>query len=231
MRAVDSAGTTITSYTGTVTLSTSTGRGGWGVGTGVGTLTETGTTNDGAAAYTFAAGDTIGLEVTNSGGSRLGTIILYKNGTPCGIGQASADVAIGGTYAGIGQQGNGGAGDPVIDDFVVTAGTVITADTDLSAITGLSGDCGGNSGITFTPSATQTATGTASFTWSTHGWTSRVPLPQDNVVIANAFVAGRTVTVDMPRLGRDIDFTGVTGSPSISNGSAASMYGSLTLAE
>jgi hypothetical protein len=57
VRAVDSAGTTITSYTGTVTLSTSTGRGGWGVGTGVGTLTETGTTNDGAATYTFAAGD------------------------------------------------------------------------------------------------------------------------------------------------------------------------------
>lgn len=85
-------------------------------------------------------------------------------------------------------------------------------DWDLSAITGGSGDCGGNSGITFTTPATQTATGTASFTWSTHGWTSRVPLPQDDVVINNAFIAGRTVTLDMPRLGKSVTF-GCTGSP------------------
>lgn len=57
VRAVDSAGTTITSYTGTVALTTSTGRGSWSAGSGNGTLTETGTTNDGAATYTFAASD------------------------------------------------------------------------------------------------------------------------------------------------------------------------------
>lgn len=77
------------------------------------------------------------------------------------------------------------------------------------------GDCLGNSGITFTGATTQTATGTASFTWSTHGWTSRVPLPQDTVSIPNAFVAGRTVTCDMPRLGRNVTFS-CTGSPIIS---------------
>lgn len=105
----------------------------------------------------------------------------------------------------------------------ITLGTSFNA----SAITGLSGDCGGNSGITFTTAATQTSTGTASFTWSTHGWTSRVPLPQDNVVINNAFVASQTVTIDMPRLGKDLDFTGATGTPKITNSVTITMYGSL----
>jgi len=89
------------------------------------------------------------------------------------------------------------------------------------------GDIGGNSGITMTTSATQTATGTASFTWSTHGWTSRVPLPQDDVVVNNAFVAGRTITIDMPRIGKNVDFSGMTGTPAISY-SAFTVCGNLT---
>lgn len=101
-------------------------------------------------------------------------------------------------------------------------------DWNLSVITGLSGDCGGNSGITFTTAATQTSTGTASFTWSTHGWTSRVPLPQDDVSVPNSFVAGRTITADMPRLGKNITFT-CTGSPALTVGQASELYGSLTL--
>jgi hypothetical protein len=104
---------------------------------------------------------------------------------------------------------------------------------DLSAITGLSGDCGGNSlkalgTAGFTTAATQTATGTASFTWSTHGWTSRVPLPQDDVVINNAFIAGRTVTLDMPRAGKSIDWTGATGTPAWAVTTATTVYGSIT---
>lgn len=99
---------------------------------------------------------------------------------------------------------------------------------DLSAITGNSGNCGGNTNITFTTPTTQTATGTASFTWSTHGWTSRVPLPQDTALIPNAFVAGRTVTMDMPRYGT-IDFTGCTGTPAITVSIAAEFYGNITL--
>src|SRR3990167_4831005 len=109
------------------------------------------------------------------------------------------------------------------DDFSVRAVW------DLSLATGGSGNCLGNSGITFTTSSTQTATGTASFTWSTHGWTSRVPLPQDDVVISNAFSASQTITADMPRLGRSIDFTGATGTPAWSLSNAVTMYGSLTL--
>jgi len=93
------------------------------------------------------------------------------------------------------------------------------------------GDALGNAGAVTTNatvSATQTATGTASFTWSTHGWTTRVPLPQDDVVINNAFVAGRTATMDMPRAGRDLTFS-CTGNPTWSM-NPAQAYGSLTLA-
>jgi DNA-binding CsgD family transcriptional regulator len=94
------------------------------------------------------------------------------------------------------------------------------------------GDCGGNAGAVTTnatTSATQTATGTASFTWSTHGWTSRAPLPQDDVIISNAFVAGRTVTMDMPRMGRSISCT-CTGSPILNFSVAGSCFGDFKLA-
>lgn len=120
----------------------------------------------------------------------------------------------------------------VIDFMDITGAGAATWTTGASGATAF-GDAGGNSGITFTTPVTQTATGTASFTWSTHGWTTRVPLPQDNVVINNAFVAGRTITTDMPRLGKNIDFTGVTGSPNLnlgSGGGSVSCFGSFTLA-
>ncbi len=123
----------------------------------------------------------------------------------------------------------------------ITAATVVVTNADfqdiigagagnwnLSAITGGSGDCGGNSGITFTTSATQTATGTASFSWSTHGWTTRVPLPQDDVVLSNVFVSSPTVTMDMPRWGRSLTVTG-SGVFSLNAIVSASLYGSLTL--
>lgn len=127
--------------------------------------------------------------------------------------------------------------------FTLTAATVTATRVDmqdivgagaaswnLSAITGLSGDCGGNSGITFTTPATQTANGTTSFSWSTAArWTSRVPLPQDDVVINNAFSASQTVTADMPRLGKSIDWTGATGTPTFTTSTTASIFGSLTL--
>lgn len=102
-----------------------------------------------------------------------------------------------------------------------------SASWNLSGISGGSGDALGNSGITFTTPATQTATGTASFSWSTHGWTSRVPLPQDDVVVSNAFVAGRTITADMPRLGKSLDFSASTGSPIVDLTVSASLFGSI----
>lgn len=69
------------------------------------------------------------------------------------------------------------------------------------------GDCLGNSGITFDASTTQTFNGTnATDLWSTAArWTSRVPLPQDDVVIPAMAGGSQIVSSDMPRLGRNID--------------------------
>jgi hypothetical protein len=81
------------------------------------------------------------------------------------------------------------------------------------------GDCGGNTGITFTTSAAQTSASTD--TWSTAAkWTSRVPLPQDDVTCSH------NTTVDMPRIGRSIT---ITGTPVISLSNGISNYGSFTL--
>lgn len=88
------------------------------------------------------------------------------------------------------------------------------------------GDCQGNSGITFTTPATQTfAGGTKS--WSdVSAWTSRVPLPQDDVVVATTAVG--TLTADMPRLGHSINFTGFTRT--FTRSVATTVYGNFTLA-
>ncbi len=101
-----------------------------------------------------------------------------------------------------------------------------------SAISGGSGDCGGNANITFTAPATQTWSGTGSDSWSTNAWTSRMPLAQDNVVIASAFSpSGRVITVDVPRMGASIDFTGTSGNPALTftGGVTSNIFGSLTL--
>jgi hypothetical protein len=101
------------------------------------------------------------------------------------------------------------------------------ANWDISAITGLSGDAGNNTGITFTPAETQTWSGTSGGSWSTNAWTTRVPLPQDDVVISSAFTASQTITANMARLGNNIDFTGSTGNPIFS--ASGGVYGALTL--
>lgn len=95
------------------------------------------------------------------------------------------------------------------------------------------GDCLGNSGITFDSSSAQTWQGTSSGNWSdVSKWTSRVPLPQDDVVVTGSFSSAQTITQDMPRIGRSIDFTGLTSSgtkPIWSVGVSCSLYGSLTM--
>lgn len=103
------------------------------------------------------------------------------------------------------------------------------ASWDLSAITGGSGDCGGNTNITFTTPATQTWAGTNGGNWSANAWTSRVPLPQDDVVINAAFSAAQTVTADMPRLGKTIDWTGATGAPTFTRSIPTTIFGGLKL--
>lgn len=110
----------------------------------------------------------------------------------------------------------------------------LTASYDCSAITGLCGDAGGNSAdFTFTTAATQTYSGSASFDWDVVGnWTSRIPLPQDDVVINGTFTSGRTIVADMPRLGKNVDISGATWSGTaltFSNSAQNSVYGSFLL--
>ncbi|EKE19168.1 MAG: hypothetical protein ACD_9C00113G0001, partial [uncultured bacterium] len=119
-----------------------------------------------------------------------------------------------------------------------------TANWDLSAISGGSGDAGGNSGITFTTAAVQywKTTMTGSKNWSdVNNWASssggaggsgRVPLPQDDAIFdANSIGAtSTTVVADMPRLGKSIDWTGMTNTPTFSLTSTPNtIYGSLTM--
>lgn len=103
---------------------------------------------------------------------------------------------------------------------------------DLHAITGLSGDCGGNSGITFTTPTTQHWTNASSGNWGlSTNWTSRIPLPQDNVVMDKAFGTSQTITVTMARLGASIDWTGATWTTGLTWAITTTpfLYGSLTL--
>lgn len=97
----------------------------------------------------------------------------------------------------------------------ITAGAVALTNGDFQDIaaagaaapfTGtLLGDCLGNSGIAFPASTTQTWTPTGGGAWSTvASWTSRIPLPQDDVVVSVSSV----MSVDMPRLGRNVTLAG-----------------------
>lgn len=104
----------------------------------------------------------------------------------------------------------------------------ITAAGAAGAWTGTSmGNALGNSNITFDTPATQTHTASAGGNWSdVTKWTSRVPLPQDNVIV-DVNTTG-TITADMPRLGADVTFTGFVGTAAF-NSTANTLYGSLVL--
>lgn len=113
---------------------------------------------------------------------------------------------------------------------------------DLSAISGGSGNCGGNTGITFSTPATyyyhQATAGADNFStvgkWFTQtnagGSAATQILPQDTLNFdANSFdAAGATVTQDMPRIG-SVNWTGATNSPTWTTSTAASVFGSITL--
>lgn len=105
------------------------------------------------------------------------------------------------------------------------------ANWNLSAITGGSGDCLGNTGITFTAPmacAATSTTGVPNATWSTHPWSGRVPLPQDDVVIAN-WSAGQVIAVDVPRIGKNVTVTH-TQNTFYSSSLGASVFGNYSTA-
>ena len=156
-------------------------------------------------AVTLGSTSTLDLNGFTMAGNSATNRLLIKTGT---LGTARPITVSGGTFENA--------------DF---RDVTLNVSTDLSAITGLSGDCGGNTNITFTTAATQTWDGTTG-NWSTSArWTSRVPLPQDDVNVA-ASSAG-TLTADMPRLGKSIDFTG-GGALTLTFGTSNTLYGSMT---
>jgi hypothetical protein len=135
-------------------------------------------------------------------------------------------------------------------------GFVSTNNLDFSAITGGSGDCGGNTisgggALTFTTATDwyfyeTTNNGTANnFDWSENdnwytgsgGTGSQMgatlsPLPQDNLRFDASSILGasRIIIADMARLGKNINFTSVTNSPTWrTNSFNTEIYGSLTL--
>ncbi len=101
-------------------------------------------------------------------------------------------------------------------DFMDITGTG-AASWDLSARS--AGDCGGNTGITFTAASSQTSSKASNWSDSTM-WTSRVPLPQDDVTCSH------NVTIDMPCIGKSITFS---GTPAVTVGINFTNYGSFTL--
>lgn len=107
---------------------------------------------------------------------------------------------------------------------------------DLSAITGRSGNVGGNSlkalgDSAFTAAATQHWTNVNGGYWTGSGnWTSRVPLPQDDVYMDCAFGTSKTVYGDFIIYGKSIDWSGATWTTQLTwDRRAGSFNGSLIL--
>lgn len=88
------------------------------------------------------------------------------------------------------------------------------------------GDGGGNSGITFDSPTTQTFSAGAGFWGTAAKWTSRVPLPQDTVILNGS---SGNATMNVPHVGGDVDFTGYTGTLSRTSSTVPyCWYGSIT---
>ena len=90
----------------------------------------------------------------------------------------------------------------------------------------------GNQTVYNTFSSTWVANSAIDIRFSVFGDSAIVPLPQDNVYFDCAFGASKTVTADMPRLGKSIDWTGATWTTALSfdtSGTENNIFGSLTL--
>lgn len=175
--------------------------------TGAGTfanLTRTGTAVKTDGLQTSGAGPTITGTLTLTGNSTINRLIIQSSGA--GITSTITAAAVSLTN---------------VDFIDINAAGAVIPWTGTSL-----GNCLGNSNITFNTPATQTRTG-AGGNWSTAGnWTSRVPLPQDNVVVSSG--ASGTLTEDMPRVGANVDFTGFAGTLAMST--THTLFGNWTLA-
>jgi hypothetical protein len=184
----------------------------------------------------LAVGEVLGLGIIDN------IIVLYRNGLVIHASSIKPAYAaqVGTTSTKAGVYAMKGATNALLDNFQANL---------ISNVTGTRlGDCLGNSGIEFT-----TASGTArdgggagvkryavaAGNWSsTATWSesdggapgASVPLPQDDVYIKRSF-SSETITIDMPRLCRLLDFTGSTGTLHTSQlVTTATIFGSLVLA-
>jgi hypothetical protein len=211
-------------YNGTTIVVNSTGAASWGSGPTVATLT-----------YTPAAGSTNALII----GPSL-TVTVTGTLTLTGSSGGGQRILVESSIAGTATTLSAATVTATYCDFqdITAAGS---ASWNLVAITGLSGDCGGNSGITLTASATQYYVG-GTANWSTaSAWANasggtagsgRSPLPQDPAIFdVHSFPsASQTITINNGgRLCASLNFTGVVNNPTIALSIAPLIYGSLTL--
>lgn len=88
------------------------------------------------------------------------------------------------------------------------------------------GDVGNNTGITFTATTTRYWVGVTGGNWSsTANWSASsggasgasMPLAHDTVIfdVNSITSSGRTITVNVPRLGKDVTFTGIVNNPTL----------------
>jgi hypothetical protein len=201
--------------------------------------------------------------ITITGTNTFGTLTLISelagNGGILSGFALSASQTVTGTFT----SNNGGNGQrafiyssTVGTQVTITAATVAATFTDFRDIKGsgagswnfssltsnANGDCGGNSGITFTtPKNCYLKAGASNINWSAGPWETTsgggtpivpaYPLPQDQAYAdANAFSAtGKTLTMDMIRI-PGVSFVGVTNTPAFVTGSTAfECYGEMVL--
>jgi hypothetical protein len=190
-------------------------------------LTVTGQ-NTTSAVFSLGTNITVTTSLALNGNSATNNRLLVKS-TTIGTQQTITNNSTGTTtFSNLDLQDISGAG---------------TVSWNLAAITGNSGDCLGNSGITFTSPRTLFWVGNSS-SWSiankwslTSGGTANqsTPLAQDTITFdSHSFSAGsQFVTCDMPRMGKSIDFTNATNNPtlamSIGSVQVTRLFGSLTL--
>ena len=207
--------------------------------TGAGAIIQTlGTLNYNGLGAVFTGG---GLCVMGNGTVTFANVTYTGTAVKTNTLRLTGDLTVTGTFT---VTGNSAVNRVLVSPLdpgvtkIVTAAAVSLTNVDFQDIdaagaaipfTGTSlGNCLGNTDITFTTPATQTHSSSAGGNWSDAGkWTSRVPLPQDDVVV-DVNTTG-TITVDMPRIGEDITFSGFTGTADFSS-VANEVYGSVTLA-
>lgn len=193
-------------------------------------------TSGGASGASVPGASDVAIFDANSGGTGAYRVSLNYSPTLSGITldgiSASVKLFLGSSVRGTQRTITAGtvtSGANCILQDLVGAGA---GSWDLSAV--ISGDGGGNSGITFKTGANMFVTGTGARSFSTLTWSTttggaadgRVPLPQDTAKI-DANSGTGTLTQDLPYLSA-VDFTGSSGI-TWTTSTAASFFGSINL--